>query len=142
MRPAGWSCNSLSARVEAGQINLRRDMATRDDLIGVRVAIMERVDRMQDRLTAIRDDIGINMGAVDAVKRANDNTREDLRTLGEQVTVMWRQLKSLEARVRDITGDPYSRVPGDKPQTLLPNGLRRLAGKRRDNSEPVSRRRC
>ena len=47
-------------RLEAGQI------ATRVDL-------MERMDRLQDSLTAVRDDIGVNMGAVDAMQRANDN---------------------------------------------------------------------
>ncbi len=46
------------------------------------------------------------MGAVDAMQRANDNTRELVRSQGEQLNIMWRQLKSLEAKVREITGDP------------------------------------
>ncbi len=52
------------------------------------------------------DDISVNIGAVDAVHRANDNTRDLVRQQGEQMSVMWRQLKTLEARVRGITGDP------------------------------------
>jgi stress response protein YsnF len=46
------------------------------------------------------------MGAVDAVQRANDNTREMVRLQGEQLSVMWRQIKALEAKVREIRGDP------------------------------------
>jgi chromosome segregation ATPase len=101
------------AHVEAGHASLRRDMATREDLTRMReeltrtrVDIMDRIDRLQNTVSAIRDDIAVNMGAADAAQRVNDNTREDLRSLREQVSVMWRQLKAVEARVREITGDP------------------------------------
>jgi len=67
---------------------------------------MARIDRPQNSLTAIRDDIGVNMGAAEAMQRANDNTRELVRLQGDQLSAMWRQLKALEARVREITGDP------------------------------------
>ncbi|WP_428485950.1 hypothetical protein [Rhodopila sp.] len=80
-------------RLEAGQTALRLDL-------------MARMDRLQDGLTAIRDDIGVNMGAADAMQRANDNTRELVRLQGEQMSVMWRQLKNLQAKVREITGEP------------------------------------
>src|ERR1019366_6550894 len=102
-------------RLEAGQTarmdRLEAGMTTRIDRleagqIATRVDLMERMDRLQDSLTAVRDDIGVNMGAVDAMQRANDNTRELVRAQGEQMTVMWRQLKNLEANVREITGDP------------------------------------
>ena len=45
------------------------------------------------------------MGRADAATRANDNTREELRGLNDQVSMMWRQMKRLEAKVRD-TGEP------------------------------------
>src|ERR1019366_6906923 len=102
-------------RLEAGMTTridrLEAGMTTRIDRleagqIATRVDLMERMDRLQDSLTAGRDDIGVNMGAVDAMQRANDNTRELVRAQGEQMTVMWRQLKNLEAKVREITGDP------------------------------------
>jgi hypothetical protein len=64
------------------------------------------MDRLQDALTAIRDDIGVNMGRADAAVRANTNTREDVRGLEEQVGIMWRQIRRLEDRVREIGGDP------------------------------------
>ncbi len=89
-------------RLEAGIGTL----ATRTELGETRAAIMERIDRVQDSLTAIRDDIAVNMGTADAMQKANDNTRELVRLQGEQLTVMWRQLKDLQAKVREITGDP------------------------------------
>lgn len=39
------------ARLEEGQARLRVDL-------------MERIDRLDNRLTTIQDDIGVNMGAV------------------------------------------------------------------------------
>jgi methyl-accepting chemotaxis protein len=97
------------ARLEAGQVALRHavgDLATRTELSEVRVAVMQRIDRLQNTVTAIRDDVAVNLGAADAAQRANDNTRELVRSQGEQLNVMWRQLKALEAKVREITGDP------------------------------------
>lgn len=81
------------ARLEAGQISLRVDL-------------MARMDRLADALTLIRDDIAVNMGAAEAMERANDNTRADLRTLGEQVSVMWKQIKRLQTDMREIKRDP------------------------------------
>ena len=68
--------------------------------------IMERVDRLQGSLTGIRDDIGVNMGAADAMQRANDNSRELVRAQGEQLSAMWREIQNLKVRLREITGDP------------------------------------
>ncbi len=46
------------------------------------------------------------MEAGDTVKRVRDNIREELRSLGDQVSAMFRKLQRLETRVREITGDP------------------------------------
>ena len=65
---------------------------------------MERIDRLQNTVTAIQDDIAVNMGAVDAMPRqVNDNTREDLKQMREQMSVMWRQLKAVQVRVDEIS---------------------------------------
>lgn len=81
------------ARLEAGQTSLRVDL-------------MARMDRLEDGLTAIRDDIAVNFGTSDAVKRAHDNTREEMRSLSEMVSALVRKVRSLETRVREIAGDP------------------------------------
>ena len=108
-------------RLEAGQTSLRDDVASlREDVASLRadvgrfdvkqtslrVDIMERMDRLQNSLTDIRNDISANFGSADAVKRANDNTREELRALGDVVSALYRKINSLETRVREITGDP------------------------------------
>jgi hypothetical protein len=46
-------------RLEAGQDILRDD-------------VMNRLDRLQDALTAIRDDMRVNFSAIDTVRRARD----------------------------------------------------------------------
>jgi hypothetical protein len=83
---------------------LRSDFLT--ELGETRAALMERLDR-------VRDDIGVNFGRADAVQRANEHTREDLRSLTEMVTTMVRRVRKqderiewLETKVREIRGDP------------------------------------
>jgi chromosome segregation ATPase len=94
-------------RLAADQAALRADFARLEAAqTSLRVDCMARMDRLENGLTDIRNDIAVNFGATDAVKRANDNTREELRALGDVVSAMYRQIKALEARVRDITGEP------------------------------------
>jgi chromosome segregation ATPase len=90
--------------LKADQTRLRSDFLA--ELGKTRADIMERVDRLENTVTLIRDDIAVNMGAVDAVERANENTRADVRTLGEQVSVMWKQIKQLQSEMREVRGDP------------------------------------
>ncbi len=90
--------------LKAEQTRLRSDFLA--ELGKTRADIMERVDRLENAVTLIRDDIAVNMGAVDAVERANENTRADVRTLGEQVSVMWKQIKQLQSEMREVRGDP------------------------------------
>jgi hypothetical protein len=40
------------------------------------------------------------------VERANENTRADVGTPGEQVSVMWKQIKHLQAEMREVRGGP------------------------------------
>ena len=87
--------------------SLRSDLgALRVNVDGLRVGMMERMDRLQDSVTAIRDDIGVNMGRADRAHEAADGTRSELRALGEQVSAMARQITHLQVKVREIRGDP------------------------------------
>jgi hypothetical protein len=97
------------AQVEAGQSAMRTEMATfrsgvMDELGKTRGVIMEKIEGVQADIGRIRDDIAVNFGAVDAVKRANDNTREELRSVGDLVTAMVRKVRTLEDRVRALEG--------------------------------------
>ncbi len=118
------------ARLEAGQATLQQSQATlqrsqetlqqsvaalatraeltqvRAELTQVRVDLMARMDRLGNALADIRDDIAVNFGAVDAVKRLNDNTREEVSALSSLLTDLVRKVRALETRVREIAGDP------------------------------------
>ncbi len=48
----------------------------------LRAHLVDRIDRLQNIVTAMRDDVAVNFGATDAVRRANDNMREELRGIG------------------------------------------------------------
>ena len=69
------------SRIDAGQASLREDLASlRTDMsrldakqTSLRVDIMARMDRLQNSLTGIRNDISVNFGSADAVKRTNDS---------------------------------------------------------------------
>jgi chromosome segregation ATPase len=91
-------------RLKAEQKSLRSDLLA--ELGRTRSDIMERVERLENAVTLIRDDIAVNMGAVEAVERANDNTRADVRSLHEPMSIMWKQIKRLQTEMREIKGEP------------------------------------
>ncbi len=79
----------------------------RGELTGVRTELgPDRMDRLQDALTAIRDHVGMTICRVDAAFRASPSAREDVRGLEQHVGIMCRQIRRLEDRVREISGDP------------------------------------
>jgi Cu/Ag efflux pump CusA len=80
------------ARLEAGTAALSVDFVT-------------SMTRLESKLTGIRDDIGINMAGTERAQEAAHNTRSELHGVHEQMTVMWRQIKRPEQRVREITGE-------------------------------------
>jgi len=70
----------------------------REDTTRLRVDLMARLDRQQDMLTSIRNDIGVNMATADRVREANKATRDDVAQLASQVSVIHRRLIQLEER--------------------------------------------
>jgi hypothetical protein len=42
----------------------------------------------------------------DMARQVNDNTRAELRTLGEQVSVLYRRMLKIEAEIRGLKGEP------------------------------------
>jgi hypothetical protein len=79
------------ARLETGQTSLRVDL-------------MARMDRLEDMNTRTRDDIAVNFGTADAVRRANDNTREELRALSDVVSLIHRQISRLQTEIEQLKG--------------------------------------
>jgi hypothetical protein len=84
------------AALRAGQEQLQ---AGQDRL---RVDMMARLDRLTDAVTAMRDDIKVNFGASETVRRANEHTREELRDTQNMVADMRRQLLSLGERLAAV----------------------------------------
>jgi hypothetical protein len=81
--------------------SLRSDLV--EELAKERVALMDRLGRLQDAITAIRDD-GVNMSHADRAHHAAD-TREELRSLGDLVNAMTRQINRLQTEVRQLKSD-------------------------------------
>jgi hypothetical protein len=46
------------------------------------------------------------MSAVDMPWQVNDNARDDLKQMREQMAVMYRRMLSIEAEIRELKGDP------------------------------------
>lgn len=80
---------SALARLEAGQNKLRTDL-------------MERIDHLQTTVDAIRDDLTVLGGANDAIRRANENTREEVRDLARNVGDMQRVLLKHGSRLDQL----------------------------------------
>ena len=72
----------------------------------LRVDLMERMDRFDNALTSIRDDITVNMARADRAHEVADNTRREVQLLGEQVNAMVRQIQRLQTDVRHLKGEP------------------------------------
>jgi hypothetical protein len=77
------------ARLEGGQT------AMRDEAAGFREQVL-------NRLTAIREDIGVNMARVDRVADTATDIRAELSSLRVENTALWRMIKALETRVEQI----------------------------------------
>jgi methyl-accepting chemotaxis protein len=94
-------------RLEAGQILLRTELTASMDQLRtlLRTELMARMDRLQDSITSIRDDIAVNYGSSEAARKANDNTREEVRTLHDLVGNMMRQIQRLQSDVRTLKGE-------------------------------------
>ena len=82
------------------QISLRTDMTT------LRVDLMARMDRLEDQITLIREDITVNIGASDSVRTANEGTKAELRALSGMVFTMTRQIRRLQTQVDELSGKP------------------------------------
>ena len=65
------------AQLEAGQISLRVDL-------------MARLDGLQITVDAIRDDLTVLAAPTDGIRRAAENTRDELRDLSRNVADMQR----------------------------------------------------
>lgn len=71
----------------------------------LRIDLTGRFDRVDQAITAIRDDITVTMRLADRAQEAADHTREGLSALGDRVTAMMHQIQDLQAEVRHLKGE-------------------------------------
>lgn len=78
----------------------------RGELTQLRVDVMARMDRLQDTVTGMRDDIAVNFVRADrAVDAAEANARQ-VEILGREISGMQRQIQRLQSDVRTLKGEP------------------------------------
>lgn len=76
-------------RLEEGQTKLRVDL-------------MERMDRFENRLTTIQDDIGVNMGGVTTVFDRLAATRRESDATASMLQMVIRQVHRLQNDVEEL----------------------------------------
>jgi len=89
--------------LKEGQSGLQGELSRlKDDQTKLRVDLMERIDRLENRLTTIQDDIGVNMGGVTTVFERQAATRKEVDSTGLLVAGMMRQILRLQTDVQDL----------------------------------------
>ncbi len=71
----------------------------------LRVDLMARLDRHANALSAIRDDLVVNMHSANRASDVNLATRAEVGEMSKQINAMWRQINTLQTQVRALTGD-------------------------------------
>ena len=97
--------------LETGQASLRAEMAAfrsgvMDELGATRVAVMDRMSGLENKITDIHADIAVNFGAVDHARRINDNTRDEMRGLSDTQARMMTLILRLQTEVAELKGKP------------------------------------
>jgi cell division protein FtsB len=80
----------------AGQTHLAAELTQ------VRAEAADFRDQVLNRLTAIREDIGVNMARVDRVAETVTDLRAELVSLRGENAALWRMIKAIESRVDQI----------------------------------------
>lgn len=95
---------SQTAQIIKNQTLLADDLVRRiSPLVDkLRVDVMERANRHEDKLSAIRDDIAVNFGTADHALRVNNTTRDDVGELFKIISNMRRQIQRLRTEVDDL----------------------------------------
>ena len=70
---------------------------------GLRVAVMSRFDRMEERMSQFGDDMTVTMGRADRAHASAENARDELQALSQEVAVLARKQRRLEAQLHDFT---------------------------------------
>jgi cell division protein FtsB len=90
-------------RLATGQTHMEAELtrlATGQDMVRAEAADFR--EQVLNRLTAIREDIGVNMARVDRVAETVTDLRVELVSLRGENAALWRMIKAIESRVDQI----------------------------------------
>ena len=91
---------SMATREELRAI--AASMATREELTSTRVAIMARIDRLQDAATLQHDERIVDIGSAERSERLAKAARDDVTAIGEIVTPLIRLVHGIRAQLDDL----------------------------------------
>ena len=94
-------------RILAAIADIRReqrlDLADlRTEATTFRTQVMDRFDRIEGRLTELRDDVTVNMGAASTALRQHKEARTEVLDLMETMTVIHRQVRRLRTEMDEL----------------------------------------
>ena len=72
------------------------------ELAKTRADIMERIDRLQHGLAALRDDQIVTFGAVEKIDRERRVDVKNMETTNEQLGIMFKRIRNLDERLSAI----------------------------------------
>ncbi len=78
----------------------------RAEVLSLRVETMARMDRLQNSMSTLRDDLRVTQASSETVLTHAVTTRADLRSLTELVFAMQRKINALDASLREVRGEP------------------------------------
>jgi hypothetical protein len=88
------------ARQDDSIAGLKKDVGTlQSALLSVRTDLMARMDRLQNKMSAVSDDITVNYGAVEQTDRIARSASAETRALAQTVSAMQRQIRRIAAKV-------------------------------------------
>jgi len=86
--------------MKADIVTMKKDIGNLgSELLSVRVDLMARMDRLQDKMSSFADDVTVNYGAVSHTDRIAKSASEETRLLSETVNAMQRQIRRIAAKV-------------------------------------------
>jgi uncharacterized protein (UPF0335 family) len=92
----------LITRIERLESGLEQLSA---ELTRTRADLMARMDRLEGKFTAQREGEVVNLGISERAERIAKGAQDEVRIMGEQVNAMFRQIRRLEAEVRQLRGE-------------------------------------
>jgi chromosome segregation ATPase len=75
-------------------------LRTRQEQMGFE--LNNRISRLQDSITTLREDMQYGVNAADHTARNLENTRQETRLLSENQSILYRKLNSMDDRLRSL----------------------------------------